>query len=120
MTEKDLTLDRYYSLVPRNFPVLVRLEILQTIPPEMLLGAISIHIELRPSEEEDRRRLFLSFQGVVNLQIKQEWSEFAFSEIKVVSIQDHQWEQLNYKVYDEDEESISFFCRSFEASIKEV
>ena len=121
MTEEYTMIERYYSLKPTDFPILERLEIQQSMtldevsPPELCL-----EIELRPRSKTDHRRLFLSFIGVKELQLRQpSWSEVQFTFLEINSIQTQQWENLRYKVKESEENALSFFCKSFHAAIKE-
>jgi len=120
MTEEYTTIERYYSLKPTDFPILERLEIQQSMtvdevsPPELRL-----EIKLRPRGRTDHRRLFLSFLGVRELQLRQpSWSEVQFTFLEINSTQTQQWENLRYKVKESEEDSLSFFCKRFHAAIK--
>jgi hypothetical protein len=119
MTAKDVKIDYYYSLKPTDFPLLEKLELYQNVPPQQSPSDLSLKIELRPDNTEDNRRLYLSFEGVVNLRLVP-WSSFVqFSLIEIKPISDRQWEHLKYEVGEIEENTLSFLCRDFNAAISD-
>ncbi|HET6978763.1 MAG TPA: hypothetical protein VFI24_20695 [Pyrinomonadaceae bacterium] len=116
MLSHDQAISEYYSLKPTAFTTVARLELRQHdfndgSPPELAL-----EIELL-ADNGGEKSLLLSFEGVRELKIQQpSLSLFQIPFIEIRSIQDSQWEKLNYKVQSEND-SISFFCRSFSSEL---
>jgi len=110
-------IELYRLLKPKQFPVLVRLELKQPELPHEIVEGLSLQIELRPFEPHDRRRLNLKFQGVTNLKLEQTWSEISFSLLDISALQDQQWE-ARYQVRDAESHSLIFRCKNFEAALK--
>lgn len=116
----DAKLDQYYSLKPVDFSVLERLELYQIVPPQQSPSDLSLKIELRSHRTTDNRRLCLSFSGVVNLRLVP-WSSFVqFPLIEIRSIGDRHWENIKYEVKELENNALSFFCRDFDVTIKDV
>ena len=117
MQRENEAIEHYYSLHPADFHALVRLELRQ-VPgcetPELLM-----EIELRANEDADTRRLILSFGGVKNLKfIPPQDSVLYFSFIDVASIRNRQWENVNYHVFETEQDAdFSFICRDFSARV---
>jgi hypothetical protein len=75
---------------------------------------------LRPDELEDSRRLILLFFGVRELKFNQpSLSLHKMSLIEIDDIDDRQWEGINYRVKESEEDSMSFYCQRFDAVINE-
>lgn len=119
MIEKDPKIERYYSLDPTRFSVLERLEVCQShFPGEQ--PDLSLKIELLPPARDDERKLLLSFSGVRGLRFEQEaTSLLQMVFITIDSIKGNGWEGLNYEVREEEENSLSFVCQSFDAFLED-
>lgn len=117
MLNEDQGIAYYYSLRPIGFHDLIRLEIRQTVS----FGAwdTTLEVELRAVDKLDTRRLLLFFAGVRNLKlIPSECSIIHFSSIEVYSIAERGWEDINYKVFESEQDAeLSFICREFYAEI---
>ncbi len=71
------------------------------------------------NEDDDPRRLRLTFEGVRNLRTT--FQGFTLlPRIDIRSIRDNQWERLRYEVKDVEGHTFSFFCRGFQAQIVEA
>jgi hypothetical protein len=82
-----------------------------------------LEIELRPSQsKEDRRRLRLSFSGVRDLRFLDGRGSppSQISSLKIRSIRDHQWEGCSYRVYDLEEQSLSFWCADYTVTLAQT
>jgi len=119
MTDKDIKIEHYYALKPVDFSVLERLELSQTVPPQQTPSDLSLNIVLHSPRRTDKRRLCLSFDGVVNFSLVP-WSSFVqFPLIEIRAIGDRQWEHLQYEVRETENNTLSFVCRDFDASIED-
>jgi hypothetical protein len=121
VSEADAAIRLYHSLDPARYPVLRKLEVCQLHlpeadrPPEMLL-----FMELLPRNSRGDKSLSLRFSGVREL--KFDLPAISLCEITLLtisSIRSRGWENLNYSVRDEEEESLSFECERFEVSLVE-
>jgi hypothetical protein len=111
VTDNDEAISKYYSLHPTDFPLLLRLEVLQVLTPDETPDLV---ISLELGQESSNRRLLLTFTGVREAKIQQpSLSLFQISFLEISSIRESQWEDLSYKVRCEDD-LISFLCRSFD------
>lgn len=119
MTDEQ-TISAYQALNPTLFDVLDRFDLSQHYHSDQQ-HELSIELWLRmfENEDEDSRRLRLTFEGVRNLTTA--FQGFTLlPRIAIRSIRDYQWEHLKYEVKDEEGNTFSFFCRDFQAQIIET
>ncbi len=119
MMNKDEAVEHFLSLNPTLFDVLDRFEVRQTAPEEGSEVELIVEIWLRVllDEEEDRRRLHLTFVGVRDLKFETQGLVNGL-ELSVYSIKNYQWEGLRYEVRDEESAiTLSFYCWHFEADL---
>lgn len=110
----------YQALNPTLFDVLDRFDLSQHSHADHQ-HELSVELWLRmyESEDEDPRRLRLTFEGVRNLTTT--FQGFTLlPRIAIRSIRDRQWEHLHYEVKDDEGNTFSFFCRDFQAQIVET
>ena len=109
MTQYEKRLEHYQSLNPTIFDVLGRFEIHQDHRSDDESHEVSLYITLRPleNEEDDLRRLHLSFSGVRNLKVNFQ-GFMLIPLIRIRLIRDYQWERINYEVEDTEEHTFSF------------
>jgi hypothetical protein len=119
MIHDDKDIRQYWSLNPREFHILDRLIMSQTYPAKRPTEILGLELVLRSKEAADRRRLVLSFSGVEELQVTPHASLIQFLMLEIRSIRDRQWENLKYEVKETEEDTLSFYCASFEANIEE-
>ena len=119
MIHDDKAMSQYWSLNPREFYLLDQLILSQTYPAKRSTEILTLELVLRPIEAMDRRRLVLSFSGVEELQVTPHASLIQFLMLEIRSIRDRQWENLKYEVKETEEDTLSFYCASFEANIEE-
>lgn len=112
-------MSHYWSLKSREFYILDQLTLSQTYPAKQSTEILALELVLRPKEPTDRRRLVLSFRGVERIHLIPQSSMVQFLMLEIRSIRDRQWENLKYEVKEKEEETISFYCESYEASIEE-
>ena len=112
----DPRIETYYSLQPFKFHHVERLEIHQISPEE---GYVTfLEMVLRHSDPADNRRLFLKFEGVLNLRITPPMrAPLYMTQLEIGSIRDRQWEGANYSVKEVEDEAISFLCRYFTSTV---
>jgi hypothetical protein len=116
--KRDEAVEHYYSLKPLCYSILVKLELNQIIvdgkTPEL-----EVNIVLRSNQQHDYRCLYLVFNGVTEIKFKQpQLSLFSIASITIDCIKYYQWEDVFYKVIDDEDESLSFYCKHFEATLK--
>lgn len=114
MRIEENKIEHYYSLKPISYPVLVKFELKQNL----IAGetpTLDVLVVMQSREKHGHKSLNLFFEGVRELNLSQpSLSEFHIPFIKIDSIKNSQWEDLSYKVQDEEEGSFSFLCKSFE------
>ena len=118
MSREDTEIEQYYSLRPTDFHDIERVEIRQTNASGTM--SVTLQIELRAKEVADTRRLILSFRGVKNLTfIPSEVSVLYISFLQIVSTENRQWEGVNYRVFESEQDAeFSFFCQDFDAEVR--
>lgn len=112
----DEVIEYYYSLIPRRFPVIERLAIHQ--PVEDDLPKTTLDLVLRARDSSNTARLVLSFCDVRSLQLQPSVQPLELDALQIVSLQDRQWEWINYQVHNAEQDvDFSFFCSSFEVTL---
>src|SRR5260370_8483159 len=114
MIEKDENIERYKSLNPSLYSVLDQLELYQKgtgrAPASML--SMEIWFRLSVNEGDDPRRLHLSFFDVNDLKVNAQ----GFVQVpllEIVSIKEHQWENLNHRLQTSDANQLPFSSKNF-------
>ena len=120
MIHDDKAVRHYWSLNPREFHILDQLILSQTYPAKRSTELLTLELVLRSKEVTDRRRLVLTFSGVEELQVTPHASLIQFLMLDIKSIRDRQWDYLKYEVKETEEDTLSFYCESFESRIKEL
>lgn len=114
--DTDSAISHYYSLKPITFYWVERLDIRQTSPDDYY--ELTLEMEMRHMDPQDKRRLLLKFDGVVNLRLTPpQRMVLSMTQLEISSIKDMHWEGLKYSVKEVEDETISFLCHSFSASI---
>jgi len=112
----DLSIEEYLAIEPRDYTILSTLELQQEVPPKTP-PEITLTIQLHHNKESDPRRVFLTFLGVVNLELRQRGSLIEFPLLEIDLIRNSQLENLNYKVRDSEEGSLSFYCKELHVKV---
>ena len=116
MSKYKNAVDAFYSLEPAKFPVLESLELKREFQPSGS-GDLDLSLALRSLRGEAQRRLVLVFKGVHDLKFGEvDQLDGLFVEIR--SIHDSQLEGLNYKVVESEDDTFSFLCNDFCASLE--
>jgi len=121
MTDHDKILEHYESLDPTRFDILDKFEVHQPrrSGDEQHIVSLQLWLRMLENEDDDLRRLRVSFSGVRNLKV--DFQGFMhFPRIHIRSIHHYQWEKLNYEVEDVENRTFSFVCAAFEASLEKV
>lgn len=120
MAEPNEAIHRYWSLNPKLFPVLDKLELYQKSTGNSQAHMLVLELWLRVSEneEDDLRRLHLSFHHVSELKMHPH-GFIQISFLEITSIKDYQWENLKYRVHDAEGDQLSFYCHQFEVNVVE-
>lgn len=116
------SIETYYALKPQRFGVWDTLNLKRPLKTDKW-GDIEIAIrlvsslEIDPKEPTSMQCLILEFTGVMDLRFGAIDMLGGFF-LSIESIKESQWEGLNYRVLDrEQEERISFYCRDFTAKL---
>lgn len=119
-SQPDYAIEAYYALHPTNFAFLENFHVRQTIPTELKNYELSVTIELRHKNNEDVRRLLLSFQGVRNLLLTPPLRMvIQISQLEITPIHSNGWEGINYSVKEVENETLAFLCETFTATIQD-
>ncbi len=77
-----------------------------------------LYLTLCKDEKYPEDEVKIHFSGVSNLKIDEIGGGISqFCRLDVVNIQDKQWDQLNYYVFDYENDTISFNCKDIEIDI---
>ena len=112
-------IQRYYALKPAiEFPSLNRLEWATTpiIPTPGCTCDLALHLSKSP-DGGARRELVLEFENVTEVQFNPAL-KCVVLEIRDVSAR--QWDSVKYEVRDSENQTLSFFCRDFSFSVRDV
>jgi len=115
MTDEQ-AISAYQALNPTLFDILDRFDLSQHCHSDQQ-HELSIELWLRmyENEDDDPRRLRLTFEGVRNLMTT--FQGFALlPRIAIRSIRDYRWERLRYEVKDEEGNTFSFFLPRFSSA----
>lgn len=113
MMTKMNDIEFYTSLKPRKYPYVECLLITQTVIFGSDRICIRLELCLKSSLSGDGNKIRLFFNNIVDLHINPHYFPFAISLLEIYPMKSAQWEEVNFKVKDTEEEKISFFCESF-------
>lgn len=116
MTDRDSKIREYKSLNQPAYGVLNKLTILRTPPTAGKWdGTLSIWMDMFLGVK-DPSILKMEFHGVRQLELlSKQLDGMSGYHIDIQSIEDDQWEDLNYRVTDLERNLFSFVCRNFTA-----
>ena len=119
MTNPQQKIDEYHLLKPSRFDLVTSLELTQPVLDEGFDLKLTICLTSSSDAEIGKEELVLTFVGVRNLELAQLGPAFQrYLEIRDVS--DRQWEGVVYKVHDFENGGLSFLCRNFSATVRQV
>jgi hypothetical protein len=119
MKTEDTLIKRYHDLGGIKFKILSRMEMVadQSVPLSEEIGQVTLMLELMTINNDDTK-LRLIFRGVKDLRfIPLQGSIIYFSQLKITNIDDKQWENVTYKVSEQEDNTLYFLCSSFEATV---
>lgn len=112
MTTEDSAIERYHSLSPRSYPLVVSAE-LRYVRSDDAPPRATLCLLLCPRGGESGE-LALRFDRVQKLRLRQpDWSELTLSYLSITPMRDRGMEGIGYRVHDEEEDSIDFLCDTF-------
>jgi hypothetical protein len=114
-------IEKYQSLDPTRFDILDKFEVYQHCSDdEDHIVLVELRLRMFEHEEDDDcQRLVLSFSGVRDLKVHFQ-GFMLLPVVHIRSIRQYQWEKLNYEVKDAENQSFSFVCENFKASLEEI
>jgi hypothetical protein len=112
---QDQAIDKFRSLKPLQYGFLEALELSRSVGPE---GCSDFHcrLVLTGGLDSGASRLVLTFVGVRDIKIGRLEGLFKFA-LDILSIRDHQLEDLNYRIIEREYDALFFSCRDFDANI---
>jgi hypothetical protein len=114
-------IEHYQSLKSTKFPLLARIDIHQIWSDNEIPPDLQVELEMRSRQVGSHEALILQFLGVRELRFSQpSLSLLQITLLEISSIKDRGWETLRYKVKDEEDGNLSFFCADFHADIKTI
>lgn len=113
MSEKEAVLARFTELFPLDFSIVSRLvveveKLWKGLPPET-----TVVVTLESGNVAERRKLLIRFEGVRDLHLKHTCSLLTLSQLTIDNISSNQWENISYRVTEEEHNTMSLFCRDF-------
>lgn len=118
MSESDPLISDYYQLGPTQFTKLQSLAVTQGISKRGVCEQ-SLSMVLSKELEDDSLKLYLSFRGVRNLEVRQpSWSEISIGHLEILSGSGVANISGRYLVRDPEQERIIWFeCDNFDAYV---
>ena len=108
----------YNSLHQYKFPFVDELKISQSWSFEDEYLKVNLSLILKQSMTANKPIIRLSFLNITDLYIKTGISILSLTLLEIFDIHDNQWEGLNYKVKETEDEKLSFFCKEFWVSVE--
>ncbi len=118
MTQDDEAISDYHALGPLDYHEVEQMIIRQAMGPKHF--EMSLQIELRHARPEVPQRLTLICYNVRNLNFSTSNTQLiTFGYLDVVSLKHLQWEDINYKFFEAEQDSeFQFICREFVAIVE--
>ena len=110
-------IQQYNALKPIRFTLMKQFE-WSTVP---LASGYSQHLLLHLTslqDDQNKADLILNFQGVRNIRFTA--SQLAQPLLEIRDVSSQQWDGVSYEVRDVENDTISFLCRDFSASLRET
>jgi hypothetical protein len=104
----------YEIITPVELKYLKRITILQS----WVFGPLTCEVVFCDQTEESS--ITAVFEGLSQIEIAKTSDGRNIGPLKVLDVRDKQWENINYKVKDYEEEFLSFYCRAFSIKKQEV
>jgi hypothetical protein len=111
-------MDQYARIKQTLFPIVLQLSLRQKglyLPNEY--PSLNLFLELGPDKHDVGGRLQLHFYRVTELKLQPLSTPFRCSPLEIHDIRDHQWEMINYRVVEDEDLSLSFYCHDFQATL---
>lgn len=110
--------EAYQSMLPWKYSFLESFQLLHSeMDDDSQLPSLSVQISLL--NDDNGSILSLSFQGVRNLRMQLTRDYVQLRGLEITNIGSSQWEGLKYLVHETEENQLSFYCKSFKASVIE-
>jgi hypothetical protein len=119
MTNTRQKIDEYNLLKPSRFDLVTSFELTQPILDQGFDLKVTIHLACSRDVEIEKEELILTFVGVRNLELAQKGPAFQ-RWLEIRDISDRQWDGVVYKVHDFENRGLSFLCRDFSATVRQV
>src|SRR5437773_178423 len=104
MNHEDAIIERFHAIFRDLRPHdLARIEL--DVTARERGSPIDMTLVLRPQNRSDARSVLLSFRGVTNLRFNPASSGLYFGLLEIRSRRDRQWEDLNYEVFDAEQDN---------------
>ena len=117
MSPTSEKIQQYNALQPIHFSLMSRFEWVSAPLESGYSQTLVLHLTSL-QDDQHRAELVLDFQGVRNIRFTAVGLAQPLLEIRDVSNQ--QWDGVSYEVRDRENDTISFLCRDFSASLREA
>jgi hypothetical protein len=119
MEHSDHVIDAYRALRPTGYMFLEDFRIWQVMPSETNDYNMCVDMQLRHQDDNDSRRLLLSFQGVRNIKLTPPAQMvIQMIHLEITSIRANGWERMNYSIHETENDSLFFLCETFTARVQ--
>jgi hypothetical protein len=119
MTSIQQKIDEYHSLKPYRLDLVTRFELTQPFLIQRFDLELTIHMTKSSDAEIGTEELVLAFVGVRDLELAQRAPTFQRC-LEIRDISDRQWDGVVYEVHNFENGGLSFLCRDFSATIRQV
>jgi len=77
-----------------------------------------MHMRLRPADQEDQRRITLSFHGIQYLNLARNDADAGLDRLVIYNVADRQWDGITYDVHNPGQNRVTFYRASFDMHIE--
>ena len=104
----------YEIITPVELKYLKRI----TVSQSWVFGPLACEVVL--CDQTEQTAVTAVFEGLREFEIAKLSDGRCLGPLKILDVRDRQWENVNYKVKDYEEEFVSFYCSAFSVDEKEV
>lgn len=115
--ETDAAIDRFVSLCEDAWPCAIDAFELQRTQVGQE-DRFDLHLRLHPQDQDDRRRITLTFYNVQHLNAAQTNAGTGIDHLRVEPVGDRSWEGISYDVHNPGDDLLTFYCSSFGVSVE--
>lgn len=119
MGKKALKLERFMARYSLDLSDVKKLTITVDTPWPHEPPETTLEMVLSSRREGDKRTVKLIFHNVRLLTLQKQMSLFTLSQLTIRCIEEQQWEDTFFRVIEEEDNALSFYCRDFDFEFSE-